>query len=101
MTMNLRRQLSDRLPLHAAFTVVLMIASAGFVRVLQEHWREGTALVGGALLVAGFARILLPDDKAGLLAVRSQAADVLCYLGFGGLMVLLAVTVQRIAVVVT
>lgn len=101
MTMNLRRRLSDRLPLHAAFTLVLVMAAAGFVRVLQEHWREGTALVGGAMVVAGLARIVLPDDRAGLLAVRSQAADVLCYLGLGGLMVLLAVTVQRIAVVVT
>jgi hypothetical protein len=99
--MNLRRRLADRVPLQAALGVVLFIAAAGFFRVLQEHWRQGTALVGGALLVAGVVRIVLPDDRAGLLAVRGQAVDVLCYLGFGGLMVLLAVTIPPIALTVT
>jgi Protein of unknown function (DUF3017) len=101
MMMDLRRRLADRLPVHLALSVVLVIAVVGFARVLQEHWREGTALVGGALLVAGVARIALPDDRAGLLAVRSQAVDVLSYLGFGVLMVALAFTVPRITLTVT
>jgi hypothetical protein len=101
MMMDLRRRLADRLPVHLALGVVLVIAVVGFARVLQEHWREGTALVGGALLVAGVARIALPDDRAGLLAVRSQAVDVLSYLGFGVLMVALAFTVPRITLTVT
>jgi hypothetical protein len=98
--MDLRRRLADRMPLHFAMSVVMVIATAGFVRVLQEHWREGSGLVGGALLVAGVARIVLPEDRAGLLAVRSQAVDVLCYIGFGVLMVVLAATIPRIALVI-
>jgi hypothetical protein len=90
-----RRQLTDRVPAHGALCVVLVIVAAGFVRVLGEHWREGTGLIAGALLVAGVARVLLPDDRAGLLAVRSQAVDALCYLGFGVLMTVLAVTIGR------
>jgi len=100
MTMDLRRRLADRLPVHGAFSVVMVIAVAGFVRVLQEHWREGTGLLGGALLVAGLARVVLPEDRAGLLAVRSQAVDVLCYLVFGVLMVVLAATNPRIELVI-
>ncbi|MBA2324567.1 MAG: DUF3017 domain-containing protein [Actinomycetota bacterium] len=75
--------------------VVLLIAGVGFARVLAEHWRQGTTLIGGALLVAGVARVLLPPDRSGLLAVRSQAMDVLCYLGLGVLVVVLASTVPR------
>jgi hypothetical protein len=90
--MDLRRKLADRLPLHFAISVVLVIAAAGFVRVLQEHWREGTGLVGGALLVAGVARVILPEDRAGLLGIRSQAIDVLWYIVLGVLMVVLADT---------
>jgi hypothetical protein len=101
MMMDLRRRLTDRLPVHFALGVVLVIAVAGFTRVLQGHWREGTALVGGALLIAGVARIVLPDDRAGLLAVRSQAVDVLSYLSFGVLMVVLAFAIPRIALTVT
>ncbi|HEY2203468.1 MAG TPA: DUF3017 domain-containing protein [Pseudonocardia sp.] len=92
---DIRRRLADRVPLHGALSVVLVIAAAGFVRVLAEHWREGTGLIGGALLVAAIARVLLPDDRAGLLAVRSQMVDVLCYGGFGLLMVVLAATIPR------
>jgi len=92
---DLRRWVADRIPLHAALGVVLLIAGVGFLRVLAEHWREGTGLIGGALLVAAVARIALPDDRAGLLAVRSQAVDVLCYCGFGVLMVVLAATIPR------
>ena len=99
--MDLRRRLADRLPVHGALGVVLLIAAIGFLRVLQEHWRQGTALVGGALLVAGLARIVLPDDRAGLLAVRSQPVDVLSYFGFGVIMVILAVTIPNIALTVS
>jgi hypothetical protein len=92
---DFRRRIAERIPLNAALGVVLLIAAAGFLRVLAEHWREGTGLIGGALFVGALARIVLPDDRAGLLAVRSQAIDVLCYGGFGVLMVVLAATIPR------
>lgn len=93
--MELQRRLAEKIPVHAAISLVWVIALAGFIRVLTEHWREGTGLIGGALLVAAVSRVLLPDDRAGLLAVRSQAVDVLCYLGFGLVMVVLAATIPR------
>ena len=86
---------TDRLPLHLPMGMVLLIAGLGMAWMLAEHWRQGTGLIGGSLLVAGVSRALLPEDRAGLLAVRSQGMDVLCYLGLGVLVVVLASTVPR------
>ena len=83
----------SRLPVHAPFTLVLVIAAAGMVRVLTQHWREGAVLLGGALIVAAVLRVLLPPDRVGLLAIRSRAIDVLCYGGFGVVMAVIAVTI--------
>ncbi|WP_219419100.1 DUF3017 domain-containing protein [Pseudonocardia nigra] len=85
----------SRLPVHAPLIFVLLIAAAGMVRVLTQHWREGAALLGGALLVAAVLRVLLPPDRAGMLAIRSRPIDVLCYAGFGVVMVALAVTITH------
>ena len=79
--------------MHAPFTLVLVIAAAGMVRVLTQHWREGAVLLGGALIAAAVLRLLLPPDRVGLLAIRSRPIDVLCYAGFGVVMAVIAVTI--------
>jgi hypothetical protein len=38
---------------------------------------------------------VLPVDRVGLLAIRSRVIDVLCYSGFGVVIVVLAVTITR------
>ena len=58
-------------------------------------WRQGSAggrdggvVAGCALLAAAAARLLLPDDLAGLLAVRKRSTDVCTLAAFGvGLLV--------------
>ena len=87
--------LRSRLSRQAPTLVVLAIAVAGMGRVLTQHWREGAVLLGGALLVAGALRMILPTDRSGLLAIRSRVIDVLCYSLFGLAMVVLAVTITR------
>jgi len=86
---------TDRLARHAPMLLVLGIAVVGMERVLTQHWREGAVLLGGALLVAAALRMVLSTDRSGLLAIRSRAIDVLCYVGFGLAMVVLAVTITR------
>ncbi|MHA6792811.1 DUF3017 domain-containing protein [Pseudonocardia bannensis] len=81
--------------MHGPLTLVLLIALLGLGRVLTEHWREGSVLLGGSLLVAAALRVVLPPDLVGLLAIRSRAVDVLCYGGFGLVVVALAVTITR------
>jgi hypothetical protein len=87
--------LRSRLPLWLPAAVVLAIAAAGMIRVLTEHWREGAALLGGALLVAAALRMLLPDDRVGLLAIRSRMIDLLCYVMLAVGTILLALTITR------
>lgn len=75
--------------------LVLGFAAAGLLRVLTQHWREGAALLAGSLLIAAALRVLLPDDRAGLLAVRSRVIDTALYLGLGLVTLALAVTITR------
>lgn len=79
---------------HLAFALVLAVAAAGFVRIGQYNWREGATVLGGALLLAGVLRAVLPPERTGLLAIRSRALDVLTYAGLGFLVVATAVTID-------
>lgn len=74
---------------------VLAVAAVGLLRIATAHWREGSVLLGVALLLAALLRVVLPPDRAGLLAIRSWAVDVLSYAGLGVVVVLLAVTITR------
>jgi hypothetical protein len=50
---------------------------------------DGAGVVGGALLAAAVARLVLPQSAVGLLASRRRFADVLALGAFGaGLLVL-------------
>jgi len=84
-----------RVPAWGPALVVFAVAAAGMLRVLTHHWREGAALLAGSLLLAAVLRAALPDDDAGLLAVRSKVVDVVLYVGFGLVTLALAVTVTR------
>jgi hypothetical protein len=88
-------RVSARLPEWAPTAAVLVIAAAGLVRILMEHWRQGGVLLAGALFVAAALRTALPPERVGLLAIRSRVVDVACYVVPAVAMVLLAVTITR------
>lgn len=73
------RAVAEQLP----FAVVMLVVVAGLVRIAQYYWREGTSLIGGALVLASLLRAVLPGDRVGLLAIRNRGVDVLSYGGFG------------------
>ena len=77
---------------HVPFGLVMLVVAAGILRIVQYHWREGTLLIAGAMLLAAVLRAVLRDERVGLIAVRSKAVDVLLYAAFGLLMILVAVT---------
>ena len=89
------RPLLSRLPVEAPMFAVLAVAAVGLLRVATANWREGSVLLGGALLLGAVLRAVLPADRAGLLAIRGWAIDVLSYSGLGVAVVLLAVTITR------
>ncbi|OJY42244.1 DUF3017 domain-containing protein [Pseudonocardia sp. 73-21] len=87
--------LRSRVPAALPASLVVAIALAGMGLVITQHWRKGAVLLGGALLVAALLRMVVPLDRVGLLAIRSRAVDVLCYSGFGVVMMVLALQITR------
>lgn len=67
------------------YLIVLAAVAAGLVVAWAGtgHAGRGTAAVGGALLVAAAARLLLPPRYAGLLASRGKALDVTIFAVLG------------------
>lgn len=82
---RIRRQL--------AFVAVMLIVAVGILRIIEYHWRQGTALIGIALLVAAVLRLALPAERAGLLAVRTRKIDALFYVGFGAMILYVTLTI--------
>jgi hypothetical protein len=76
-----------------AFGLVLVVMTVAMVRITQYHWREGTVIIGGALLLAAGLRAVLPPEWTGLLGIRRRVIDVLTYGGFGLLMLVVALTI--------
>lgn len=67
----LRRQLRSQWPIltvAAIFLVALVLVATGF-------WRRGAFLIGVAVGVAAVLRLVLSDDRAGLLVVRTKSLD--------------------------
>ena len=87
--------LRSRIPSALPAALVGAVTLIGMALVLTQHWRKGAVMLGAALLVAAVLRTVVPTDRIGLLAIRSRAIDVLCYSGFGIVMVVLAFQITR------
>jgi hypothetical protein len=93
-----RRDVHDRRNRQARFTqlpfaVVLLVVAVAALRIVQYHWREGAALVGAALLLAGVLRAVLPTERAGLLAIRGKVVDIVTYAGLAAAVLYVALTI--------
>ncbi len=73
--------------------LVLAVVAIGILRITQYHWRQGTVLIGGALVLAAVLRALLPDSRIGMVALRSRAVDVLLYGGLGIMVMAVSLTI--------
>ena len=96
-----RRTASARNASPAALAVAwlpYLIVLAGAATGLYIAWQgsryagPGVGLVGGALLAAAAARLLLPPRYAGLLASRGRALDVATYAVLGVAVLVVAAT---------
>jgi hypothetical protein len=60
------------------YAIVLAGAVAGLVlmQVAKDAVRGGTLVIAGALLAASLTRLVLPEDRAGLLGSRRRLVDV-------------------------
>jgi len=67
-TRDLARAQWPILTVVAIFFIAMVLVAAGF-------WRRGALLIGIGVGVAAGLRLLLPDEQAGLLVVRSKRLD--------------------------
>ncbi|MDE0974408.1 MAG: DUF3017 domain-containing protein [Candidatus Nanopelagicales bacterium] len=66
-------------------SLVLLGIALSMVFVATEHFRRGSLVLAVSVVLATFLRLFLPENQAGMLAVRSRSVDVavLAVLGVG------------------
>lgn len=74
--------------------VVGLIFLVAFVLAGANFWRRGSLLIGIGVGVAAVLRLALPDERAGLLVVRSRGTDLLTTASVGAAMVYVAWTID-------
>ena len=79
--------------------LVGLIFAAAFVLVGANFWRRGSLLIGIGVGVAAALRLLLPEERAGLLAVRSKGIDFMTTATVGAAMVYIAWTIDPLGTV--
>lgn len=73
------------------YLLVLATVAVGItIATLDDEWRTGIRVMGGALVFAALVRLVLRARDAGMLAVRHKALDAAILLVLGGLLIFLA-----------
>jgi hypothetical protein len=74
--------------------LVGLIFAAAFMLVAANFWRRGSLLIGVGVGVAAVLRLVLPDERAGLLVVRGKSVDFLTSATVTAAMVYIAATID-------
>ncbi len=86
---NSREENVHRLPRSRSrewpISLVLLGIAISLVFVATDHFRRGSLVLAVSVVLAIFLRLFLPENQAGMLAVRSKSVDVaiLTVLGVG------------------
>lgn len=66
-------------------SLVLLGIGVSMIFVATDHFRRGSLILAVTVVLAVFLRLFLPENQAGMLAVRSKSVDVviLTVLGLG------------------
>ncbi len=73
--------------------VVLLGVAASLGVVALDQFRVGSLLLAASLVLAFVLRLVLPNDRAGMLAVRSKRVDLIVLGALGGALVIFALWV--------
>ena len=76
-----------------AYVAVAVAVLVGLGLVALGAWQAGITVVGVAMAAASLARALLPERLAGLLRIRRRTSDVVLMLGFGVVLIALAIAI--------
>ena len=74
--------------------VVELIFTAAFVLAAANFWRRGALLIGIGVGVASILRLVLSEERAGLLVVRSKGIDFVTTATVAAAMVYIAWTID-------
>ena len=74
--------------------LVGLIFVAAFVLAGANFWRRGALLIGIGVGVAAILRLVLSDERAGLLVVRSRGIDFITTATVAAAMVYIASTID-------
>ncbi len=85
-----RRVFSGQWPI----LVVGLSLLAAFVLVAAGYWRRGALVMAIAVGMASALRLTLPEDRVGLLAVRSRTVDVATTAAVSAIMLYIAWTID-------
>lgn len=83
-----------RFLVHLPFLLVMAVVAVGVTLIVMYYWRRGTTMIGGALLLAAALRLVLPDERAGLIVVRKRPVDVLVYTVFGVMVLYVSLSIE-------
>ena len=64
-------------------TLVLLGVVVAMIMIAMDYFRRGSIVLSASVLLAAFLRLLLPDEDAGMLVVRSRKVDVLTLAALG------------------
>jgi len=73
---------------------VVLIFVVAFSLAAANFWRRGALLIGIAVGLAAALRLVLTDDRAGLLVVRSKGIDFATMASVAAAMVYIAATID-------
>ncbi len=74
--------------------LVGLIFIAAFFLVIAGYWRRGALVIGIGVGVAAALRLVLTDDHAGLLVVRSKGIDVATTITVSAAVLYIAATID-------
>ena len=88
--------MSARSVLRAQWPILLvgLIFATAFVLAGANFWRRGSLLIGIGVGVAAVLRLVLSDERAGLLVVRSKGTDFVTTAVVGAAMIYIASTID-------
>ena len=93
MPLDIRRRARAQAP----FLLVLALVVGGvvYMTITPGHWRRGTGVIAGALLLGAVLRVAVPPAHIGLLAIRGKYWDTLCFAVLGLLILAVDMRLQN------
>ncbi len=84
------------LTIHLPLILIGLGLFVAVVLVAIDRWRRGTLVFGIVTVAAAVIRLVLAEDRVGVLAVRSRAFDVATLASFGGLVIWLGASIESL-----